>query len=94
MKEGDGIYLWLQLAGVNEPRYYKLPWDDKAAKALQTAVANNEHQHGSGVGMGLPSERGWDREDPKFYELPQPRLPDKPGARPSVTVYQSPEQGN
>jgi hypothetical protein len=32
VKEGDKIYLWLQLAGVNEPRYYKLPWDDKAAK--------------------------------------------------------------
>jgi hypothetical protein len=93
LRENDGIYLWLQLAGLDEPRYYKLPWDEKVAKALQNAIAENEHQHGSGVGMGLPSERGWDREDPKFYALPQPKLPDKPGERSPVTVYQAPEQG-
>jgi hypothetical protein len=93
LRENDGVYLWLQLPGLAEPRYYKLPWDEKVAKALQNAIAENEHQHGSGVGMGLPSERGWDREDPKFYALPQPRLPVKPGERAPVTVYQAPEQG-
>jgi hypothetical protein len=86
LKENDGVYLWLQLPGWDEPRYYKLPWDEKVAKALQDAIAENERQHGSGVGMGLPFERGWDREDPKFYPLPQPKLPDKPGERPPVTV--------
>ena len=60
---------------------------------MQDAIAENERQHGSGVGMGLPFERSWDREDPKFYALPQPKLPDKPGERPPVTVYQAPEQG-
>ncbi len=93
LKENDGVYLWLALPGLDEPRYYKLPWDEKVAKALQGAIAENERQHGSGVGMGLPFERGWDQEDPKFYALPQPKLPDKPGEGPPVTVYKAPEQG-
>jgi hypothetical protein len=93
LKENNGIYLWLQVAGLDEPRYYKLPWNEKVAKALQSAIAENERQHGSGVGMGLPFERGWSREDPKFYALPQPKLPDKPGERSPITVYQAPEQG-
>ena len=93
LKENDGVYLWLQLPGLAEPRYYKLPWDEKVAKALQSAIGENERQHGSGVGMGLPSEFSWDREEPKFYALPQPKLPDKPGERPPVTVFQAPEQG-
>jgi hypothetical protein len=49
LKENDGVYLWLQLPGLDEPRYYKLPWDEKVAKALQDAIGENERQHGSGV---------------------------------------------
>src|SRR6476620_9109565 len=81
LKENDGVYLWLQLPGLDEPRYYKLPWDEKVAKALQHAIAENERPHGSGVGIGQPFERSWDPEDPKFYPLPQAKLPDKPGER-------------
>jgi hypothetical protein len=93
LKENDGVYLWLQLPGLDEPRYYKLPWDEKVAKALQGAIAENERQHGSGVAMGPAFERGSGREEAKFYALPQPKLPDKPGERPPVTVYKAPEQG-
>jgi hypothetical protein len=87
------MYLWLQLPGLHEPRYYKLPWDGKVAKALQDAIAENERQHGSGIAMGKPFEHGSGREEPKFYALPQPKLPDKPGERPPITVYKAPEQG-
>jgi hypothetical protein len=93
LKENDGVYLWLQLPGLAEPRYYKLPWDEKLAKSLQGAIAENERQHGSGVGMGLPFERSWDGEEAKFYALPQPKLPDKPGEGAPVTVFRAPEQG-
>ena len=93
MKENNGIYLWLQLPGSDEPRYYKLPWNEKAAKSLQAAVAENESRHGSGVGMAMPFEFSLDREDPKFYALPQPKLPDKPGETPPGVVYKAPEQG-
>jgi len=93
LKENEGVYLWLQLPGMGEPRYYKLPWDEKVAKSLQGAIAENERQHGSGVGVGMPFERSWSREDPKFYALPQPKLPEKADERPPVTVYKAPEQG-
>jgi hypothetical protein len=91
-KEGDGIYLLLGLPGAAEPRYYKLPWNEKIAKSLQEATQQNAEQHGGGVGMSMPFERSWDQEKPKFYALPQPKLPDKPQERPSVTVFQAPEQ--
>jgi hypothetical protein len=93
IKEGQGVYLWLQLPGVGEPRYYMLPWNKKLAKSLQSAIEQNQKQHGGGVAMGLPFERGWDAEDPKFYPLPQPKLPDKPGEKPPSFTYQAPEQG-
>lgn len=93
LKENEGVYLWLQLPGVSEPRYYKLPWDEKLAKSLQAAITENERQHGAGIAMGMPFERGWDPEEQKFYPLPQPKLPDKPGERPPITVYKAPEQG-
>src|SRR5258706_1646698 len=38
LKENEGIYLWLQLSGSDDPRYYKPPWDEKVAKALQNAI--------------------------------------------------------
>jgi hypothetical protein len=93
LREGDGVYLWLQLPGLSEPRYYKLPWDAQLAKALQDAIAQDERQHGGGIGMGLPFERSWDPKEPKFYALPQPKLPDKPGESAPVTVFRAPEQG-
>jgi hypothetical protein len=93
LMEGKGIYLWLRLPGVGEPRYYQLPWDEKIAKSLQEAIEKNSAQHGGGVAMAMPFEHSWDREDPKFYPLPQPKLPDKQGESPPTTLYQAPEQG-
>ncbi len=93
MVEGAGIYLWLQLAGVREPRYYVLPWDQKIATALQKAVENNAASHGGGIVMQLPFERSWDKREPMFHPLPQPKLPDKGGAPPPATTYSAPEQG-
>jgi hypothetical protein len=93
LKEGEGMYLWLKLPGTPEPRSYKLPWDEKLAKSLQEAIEQNTQQHGGGVAMGMPFERSWDKDKPKFYPMPQPKLPDKPGEKPPVTLYQAPEQG-
>ena len=93
LAEGRGIYLWLQLPGTTEPRYYKLPWNEQVAKALQEAIDQNARQHGGGVAMGMPFEHSWDKEEPKFYPLPQPKLPDKPYEKAPTTIYQAPEQG-
>lgn len=89
--EGSGIYLWLQLPGVMEPRYYVLPWDQQTATALQKAIDDNATQHGGGVVMQLPFERSWEKREPVFHPLPQPKLPDKGGA-PPATIYSAPEQ--
>ena len=94
LRENEGVYLWLQLPGVEEPRYYKLPWNEKLAKSLQGAIAENERRHGAGVAMGMPFEKGLEgEEEQKFYPLPQPKLPDKPGEQPPITLYKAPEQG-
>jgi hypothetical protein len=95
VKEGQAIYLWLQLPGSDEPRYYQLPWDENTAKAMQAAMDQNAEQHGGGVAVRLPFERGLaQNEEPKFYPLPQPKLPDKPYERqqPPTMLYQAPEQ--
>lgn len=91
--EGSGVYLWLQLPGVKEPRYYMLPWDENTARALQKAIDDNTEHHGGGIVMRLPFERSWDKREPVFHPLPQPKLPDKGGAPPPAPLYSAPEQG-
>ncbi|MGQ9366037.1 hypothetical protein [Azospirillum sp. A39] len=84
LRENDGVYLWLQLDGTAEPRYYKLPWDQELAKELQQAMKEAEKTQ-SGLAMTLPFEKSWDKDQPRFYALPQPKLPEKggePGDRP------------
>jgi hypothetical protein len=76
MREGQGIYLWLQLAGFDEPRAYVLPWSRELAEQLQKALAEAE-QNDTQVRMRLPFEPSWDDRTPKFYALPQPALPPK-----------------
>ena len=90
--EGSGIYLWLLLPGTTEPRYYVLPWDQQAASALQKAIEDNAQQHGAGIVMQLPFERSWDKRDPVFHPLPQPKLPEKGAPAPPATTYTAPEQ--
>jgi hypothetical protein len=92
MLEGRGIYLWLLLPETGEPRYYVLPWEQKIANALQKAIEDNAQQHGSGVVMQLPFERSWDKRQPEFHPLPQPKLPEKGGSEPPATIYAAPEQ--
>ena len=43
--------------------------------------------------MGPAFEHSWDKFEPKFYPLPQPKLPDKPYEKAPVQTYQAPEQG-
>lgn len=80
MREGEAIFLWLQMPGTPEPRAYRLPWSLEAAKQLQKAQREAEEK-GTGLAMRLPFEPSWDKREPKFYALPQPALPpkDEPG---------------
>lgn len=76
LREGEAIYIWLQVPGVDEPRAYTLPWNREVAQQLQEARRKAEQQ-GTGLGMRLPFEHSWDKQEPKFYPLPQPALPPK-----------------
>ncbi len=78
LREGSGIYLWLRLPGVEEPRYYIMPWRQSVAEELQEAMRQAERNR-SGLMLRLPFEKSMEqREAPRFYALPQTRLPDKP----------------
>ena len=71
-----GIFLWLQLDGIEEPRSYVLPWSRELAQQLQDALQEAEERE-SGVRMRLPFEQSLDDREPRFYALPQPALPPK-----------------
>lgn len=78
LREGHGIYLWLRLPGIVEPRYYVLPWRLRLAEELQKSMREAERNR-AGLVMRLPFEKGLEeREAPRFYAVPQPKLPDKP----------------
>jgi hypothetical protein len=87
--ENQGIYLWLQLPDIAEPRAYVLPWDRASAEQLQQALREAEQQ-GSGVQMRSPFEPSLDDREPKFYALPQPALPPKDLIEPPPEFYQPP----
>jgi hypothetical protein len=87
IQEGEGIYLWLQLEKVVEPRAYVLPWDRDLAEQLQAALEKAEEENGE-LRMRLPFEPSLDDRDPKFYALPQPALPPKDLNRPGPQMYQ------
>ena len=87
--ENQGIYLWLQLPGIAEPRAYVLPWDRLSAEQLQKALRQAE-QNGSGVQMRLPFEPSLEERAPKFYAVPQPALPPKDLVQPEPEFYQPP----
>ncbi|MGI9422471.1 MAG: hypothetical protein ACR2PA_04710 [Hyphomicrobiaceae bacterium] len=45
--EGKAIYLWLRLEGMLEPRYYSIPWSQKAAEALEDQMEAATKQNGA-----------------------------------------------
>jgi hypothetical protein len=87
IQEGEGIFLWLQLAEVAEPRAYVLPWNRDLAEQLQKAAEEAERQQGQ-LQMRLPFEPSLDELEPKFYAMPQPALPPKDLNRPPPQHYQ------
>ncbi len=87
IQEGEGIFLWLQLAEAAEPRAYVLPWDRDLAEQLQKAAEEAEQQNGQ-LQMRLPFEPSLDELDPKFYAMPQPADPPKDMNRPPAKHYQ------
>ena len=89
LREDVAIYLWLRIDGVDEPRAYVLPWDRRAAEALQDATREAEDGDGE-VRMMLPFETARDEREALFYALPQEMPPAKDPAPNGPLVYNHP----
>ena len=76
MKEDVGIFLWLQIPEVAEPRSYKLPWSTEVAKQLHKAQQDAEAE-GTEVKMKKPFEKNLETREAIFYAAPQPAPPSK-----------------
>ncbi len=74
--EGQAIYVWLGIEGIEEPRAYALPWDEKVARQLHGARRNAE-ANGTKVKMRDPFEQSKDERERIFYAAPQPAPPEK-----------------
>lgn len=88
MREDEGIYLWLQIPEVTEPRSYKLPWSEEAAKQLHKAQQSAE-ANGTEVQMKKPFTKTLDTEEPVFYAAPQAALPPKQPPEEQPIVFKS-----
>ena len=76
LREGEAIYLWIEIADSDEPRAYKLPWQQRIAKELYGAQREADAM-GTKVRMRLPFKDQEKALDPVFYAQPQPPLPAK-----------------
>ena len=86
LREGQGIYLWLQVSGVEEPRAYVLPWDQELAQQLHSAQREADSS-GTGVRMRKPFTNGRDESIAKFYAPPQPASPPKPAPNHQPMIF-------
>lgn len=87
LREGEAIYLWIELAEADEPRAYRLPWAQELAKQLYGAQREAEAK-GTKVKMRLPFRNRTDEQELLFYAQPQPPLPPKSAGRESSSYFQ------
>lgn len=90
--EGTGIFLWLQLPDIEDPRSYQIPWDQDLAVQLQKAMEKAEENQ-TEARIRTPFEPSLDLDKPKFYARPQPKLPEKGGQDEGPMNYDHPELG-
>jgi hypothetical protein len=93
LKENDRIFLWLRVEGVDEPRYYVLPWDEQVAKQLYGAQQEADAK-GTEVRMNRPFARQKLETEMMFYAAPQPAAPPKRGPPNNPYYYSSELSGD
>ena len=76
LREGEAIYLWIELPDTDEPRAYRLPWIQELAKQLHGAQRDAQTR-GTKVKMRLPFKDRTEDQEMLFYAQPQPPLPPK-----------------
>lgn len=70
LREGKSIYLWLKVDGLDEPRSYVLPWDQKLAEQLHGARREAEAK-GTGVRVNRPFMSKQEKGHLVFYAAPR-----------------------
>ena len=93
LREGEAIYLWIEMVDSDEPRAYKLPWQQEMAKQLFGAQREAE-ANGTKVQMRLPFGDRVENQEPVFYALPQPALPPKQVERSNTQYFQHSSTGS
>jgi len=88
LREGEAIYLWIELADADEPRAYKLPWQQELAKQLYGAQREAQAR-GTKVQMRSPFKQQTENQEPLFYALPQAALPPKQAGQGTGQYFQS-----
>ena len=86
LREGENIYLWLQMEGTREPRAYELPWQEELARQLHGAQREAEG-NGTEVRMRSPFNQQPGDQEPLFYAEPQPTLPPKQVSDQSPIIF-------
>jgi len=76
MREGEAIFVWLQLETEDDPRAYALPWDEKKARELHEATRAAK-KSGTKVRMHRPFIHSTIRTQPIFHAEPQAAAPEK-----------------
>lgn len=76
LHEGKAIYLWLRVDGSLEPRYYRLPWQQRNAEKLQKAIEEAAEEDDLGVRIDNPfSRHSWTNQGEINVELVRPPVP-------------------
>lgn len=76
IREGEGIYVWLKIEDTDDPRAYRMPWNEDVAVQLHEAEQEAEQQ-GTEATLELPEGEITDGGVPMF-EVTAPRvLPSK-----------------
>lgn len=89
LREGERIYLWLRVPGVDEPRAYALPWDQKLAEQLHRAQHEASEQGTEVRARNLFRKAPKGEEKPVFYARPQEALPPKQAPALQPFVFES-----
>lgn len=73
IRDGEDIFIWLQMEGYDEPRAYRLPWSEEVAVQLHKAQSEAEQQ---GVETTLQLPEGDTEQDAvPFFEVTAPPVP-------------------
>jgi len=76
IRDGEDIFLWLKINGLEEPRSYRLPWSEDTAVQLHKAQQQSEEE-GTQTKLKLPDTDMDDSSIAMFEVVEREQLPSK-----------------